>query len=141
MSGTSRAQERSLSCWLALAHSDRFGPDVACWSENEKARAYLTVLKRAGATLRVAGLGPALVRLRNGSAEAREDLERLLCRGLRLGDADVLDLLRTSNGGPLLLALAGEMAELCAWLTRYLDGAGVKDDRGADVDEPVEERE
>lgn len=132
-----REQRRARNCWFAL--ETRFGPQNK-WKD--KASKYLGHLRKTAARIHLAGLGQALAFLlsRKGDSgtdarHAANDVGRLVLLGVgeqppecidKSADA-LLEKLRDEQTTWHWYTLSTREAEVViAWLTRYLEGAGVE---------------
>lgn len=142
----SRQQRRMLEVWERL--TSRFGSAPDDWTKrpaaSERAKRYLSEVKRLRGRIPVTGLGPAIAALRRADAKnagygVRQDVEGLTLKLLPLGGGDLMERLRAPDTGTgLRLALTREALAVCDWLARYLEGAGVEPEE--EESEPTELR-
>lgn len=130
-------QRCSQLAWEKLTSKNRFGDQPGNWQE-KAAPEYLGALKKTPARIHTSGLGQALAFLRSRGEKAaswvEEDLSELTLHLLGMGNGNLLALLRGGDATFLFLA-TDEVMRVINWLTRYLEGAGVKSKHGEDEED------
>jgi len=127
-------QARAARAWATL--TARF-QDAAGWPDNPDAVAYLGALKSTPARIHTSGLGQAVAFLRSRQSDemaraAAKDIGTLTLERLGREGNDLIEELRRGDIYFFMQATA-EATAVVGWLTRYLEGAGVRrmDDQAA----------
>lgn len=126
-------QRRAEKTWECL---QQFGADPSQWAASDKEPGkYLNALRQTAARIHVSGLGQSLAFLnsRKGAPSklAARDLSRLVLAEMGLqanGAAAASTLIGTIRNGDIytLMRATEEALAVIAWMSRYLQGAGVK---------------
>ncbi|MDH7570942.1 MAG: type III-B CRISPR module-associated protein Cmr5 [Armatimonadota bacterium] len=128
-----REQRRMELAWKALSSHGWFGSKDEASPNDKSAAEYLVALKKTPARIHACGLGMALAFLHSRSAkpakDAAKDVERAVLEALGCtGEGgDLLNEIRKRDAAFLFLA-TDEAVALIGWMTRLLEGAGVKSD-------------
>ena len=135
-----REQERMQAAWECLV--ERFGSDPSVWAVEDRAKKYLTAMKKTPARIHTCGLGQALAFLRSRSDDilhkAEGDLSRLTLQ--LLGEPEGNLLMKVCQGDTPFFFLATEEAmAICGWLTLYMKGAGVKSEDEEEIGDQDQE--
>lgn len=120
-------QTCSRLAWERL--TNRFGNNPSQWQGNENAKKYLSALKKTPARIHSCGLGQAIAFLNSRTevpaVHAGADLSSVTLSLLDSQERDLISLIRNCRSATFFLA-TDEATRAIIWLTRYLEGAGVR---------------